>query len=136
MDSKDREFIMNSKQLKVFWIAIILITLMAIFPPWVGTKRNQSEEFIGFHFIFSQPRYKVYHRESYNIVNGKKEVVNPKSYYSHHDYTNSRIDPNRFFIQIIPFILITGGLMYTWKGKNINKIKDDSTPVIGKNYES
>ena len=137
MDSKDREsFIMNSKQLKVLWIAIILITLMAIFPPWVGTKRNESEKFIGFHFIFSQPRYKVHHAASYRIVNGNRESINPKAYDSHHDYINSRIDLNRFLLQVIPFILIAGGLMYTWKDKNIKKIKDESTPVVSNNDES
>jgi hypothetical protein len=137
MDSKDREsFIMNSKQLKVLWIAIILITLMVIFPPWVGAKRNENEKFIGFHFIFSQPKYKVFHGESYRVVNGKREAINPKAYNSHHDYINSRIDLNRFLIQVIPFILIAGGLMYTWKDKNIKKIKDESTPVISKNDES
>jgi len=133
MDSKDKgNFIMNSKQLQVLWIAIILITLMAIFPPWLGTKRNESEKFIGFHFILSQPRYKVHHGVSYRIVNGN----NPKAYDSHHDYINSRIDLNRLLIQAIPFILIAGGLMYTWKDKNINKIKDESTPVISNNDKS
>jgi len=133
MDSKDNEsFIMNRKQLKVLWIAIIFITLMAISPPWIGAKRNQSEEFIGFHFIFSQPKYKVYHRVSYQVVNGKREAINPKAYNSYHNYINSRIDLNRFLIQVIPVILIAGGLIYTWKSKKYN----ESTPVIGNNDES
>jgi len=122
---------MNSKQLKVLWIAIILITLMAIFPPWLGAEANESEGFIGFHFIFSQPKYKVHHGASYRIVDGKKEVVNPKAYNSHHYYINSRIDLSRFLIQVIPLILIAGGLIYTWKEKSIKRTKDEPTPVIG-----
>ena len=136
MDSKDKDsFIMNNKQLKVLWIAIFLITLMALFPPWLGAKRNENEKFIGFHFIFSQPKYKVHHGVSYRMINGKKEVINPKAHNSHHNYINSRIDLNRCLIQVIPLILIASGLMFTWKDKNIKKIQDEPAPVI-RNDES
>ena len=122
MDSKDKDsFIMNNKQLKVLWTAIILITLMAIFPPWTGAKGTESEKFIGFHFIFSQPKFKRHHPVSYRMINGKREVINQKAYDSTHNYTNSRIDLNRCLIQVIPLILVAGGLMYTWKDKNIKK---------------
>jgi len=104
---------MNSKQLKVLWTAIIIITIMAIFPPWIGAKKNENEKFIGFHFIFSQPRYKVHHGVSYRVINGKQEVINPKPYNSYHHYINSRIDLSRCLIQVIPVVLIAGGLMYT-----------------------
>ncbi len=121
---------MNKKQIKVLWVGVILITLMAVFPPWIGTKTgessaptglftNRSEKFIGFHFIFSQPKYRQYHPVSYKYNgNGQLLSANPKSYYSRHEYQNSRIDLRRFLVQIIPVVLICGGFICTYRDKN------------------
>jgi len=120
---------MNKKQIKVLWVGVILITLSAVFPPWIGTKTGESsaptglftsrsEKFIGFHFIFSQPKYRQYHPASYTTKNGQRVSVNPKSYYSRHEYQNSRIDLARFVVQIIPVVLICGGFICTYRDKN------------------
>jgi hypothetical protein len=118
---------MNKKQMKVLWVGVILITLMAVFPPWIGNKTNESsaptglvtnrsEKFIGFHFIFSQPKYRQYHPRSYQYnSNGQRVSANPKSYYSRHEYQNSRIDLKRFLVQIIPVVLICGGFICTYR---------------------
>jgi hypothetical protein len=119
---------MHKKQIKVLWVGVILITLMAVFPPWVGTKTgkssappglvtDRSEKFIGFHFIFSQPKYRQYHPASYTTKNGQRVSVNPKSYYSRHEYQNSRIDLRRFLVQMIPVVLICGGFICTYRNK-------------------
>ena len=119
---------MNKKQIKVLWVGVILITLMAVFPPWIGNKTdessapidlvtNRSEKFIGFHFIFSQPKYRQYHPVSYSSKNGQLISSNPKSYYSRHEYQNSRIGLGRFVVQIIPVLLICGGFICTYRDK-------------------
>ncbi len=122
---------MNEKQKVILWLGIILITLMAVFPPWIGNKidessaltnlvTNRNEKFIGFHFIFSQPKYRQYHPVSYQYnSNGQRISANPKSYYSRHEYQNSRIDLRRFLIQIIPVVLICGGFICTYREKKI-----------------
>jgi len=121
---------MNEKQIKVLWVGVILITLMAIFPPWLGRKRNESEKFIGFHFVFIQPKYRqLNHPSSYRIINGQR--VNDKSYYSRYEYQNSRIDLGRFVMQIIPVVLICGGLICTYRDKE-NKSRTN-TIVNGSN---
>ena len=110
-------------------MGIILITLMAVFPPWIGNKidessaltnivTNRSDKFIGFHFIFSQPKYRQYHPVSYEYNgNGQRISANTKSYYSRHEYQNSRIDLGRFVVQIIPVVLVCGGFFYTYRDK-------------------
>jgi len=119
---------MNKKQKIILWVGVILITLMAVFPPWIGNKTdesstttglvtNRSEKFIGFHFIFSQPKYRQYHPVSYKYRNGQRVSANPKSYYSQHEYQNCRIDFGRFVMQIIPLVLICGGFICTYRDK-------------------
>jgi hypothetical protein len=118
---------MNEKQIRVLWVGVILITLMAVFPPWIGIKSNKStaptgltnrsEKFIGFHFIFSQPKYRQFHPVSYKYKNDQLISSNPKSYHSRHEYQNSRIDLRRFVIQIIPVVLICCGFFCTYRDK-------------------
>ena len=121
---------MNEKQIKVLWAGVILITLMAVFPPWIGRKTDRGEKFIGFHFVFSQPKYRqLNHQRSYRIINGQR--VNDKSYYSRYEYQNSRIDLGRFVMQIIPVVLICGGLICTYRDKK-NKSRTN-TIVNGSN---
>jgi len=119
---------MNRKQKITIWVGVILVALMAVFPPWTGNKTDESreptgtaidksEKFIGFHFIFSQPKYRQYHAVSYKYRNGQLVSANPKGYYSQHEYQNSRIDLVRFLMQIIPVVLICGGFICTYRDK-------------------
>ena len=106
---------MNKRQINALWAGIIIIIIMAMFPPWTGRKSNRNAGFIGFHFVFSQPKYQEkLSGSSYRIIDGKRVPNTPVARYAKREYIDSRIDLSKFLMQLIPVILICGGLICTY----------------------
>jgi hypothetical protein len=90
-------------KLIILWISILLIVLMCLFPPWVGTGEGKAGRFLGYAYLFSDLR-----------------TINRMSGESRSEFIGdlpARIDLNRLFVQYAIVALITGGLLFVLKDK-------------------
>lgn len=86
---------MNLKQNICLWIGIAVIVVMGIFPPWTVGQTILSPQDGGYHFILS-------HQEVRSI-----------------DCYN--LNTSRLLIQWTMVVVITGGLLITFKDKKKNE---------------
>ena len=86
---------MNHKQKIVIWIAISIITIMGLFPPWVKTISNVSEEKpAGYSLIFAP-------RDVYKMGSGP----------------GIHLDVARLLVQWAMVILVAGGIILVFKDR-------------------
>jgi len=85
------------RNLVVVWLAVGLVVLMGLFPPWVGAYPS-GEESIGYHFIGLPPKagegYAVY--QTYGIV------------------STICLDWSRLVLQWLVVAFTAGGMLYTF----------------------
>lgn len=100
---------MNKKQKFVLWIGIIILLLMALFPPWT-TSYEISE--MGIH---RRGRFDPDPVEVKESVGGYGFILSPPR-------AAVRVDTGRLLAQWVIVALIKSGLLYTFKDK---KPKDE-----------
>lgn len=106
--------LLNKNQKIVLWVAIGIVVLMGLFPPWVcGTYTTPldvlaqkptgntmfNESAAEYHFIFAPPPQK-----GYRSVSSMVDVS--------HVY---RLDYGRLFIQWLMVIAVSGGLIFLFR---------------------
>ena len=109
------------------WVGVVLITLMAFFPPWVGSESPPSAgdaQFIGWNFALGQPKYRSNRPQSSKTYatgpDGQKVLTSERTHYPRITYLNSRIDYGRFLLQVVPVLLITVGAILTVRKEELN----------------
>ena len=80
---------MNKKQLVVLWVAIGVIILMALVPPWKLTGISSKK--VGYHLIFLPPEKR---------------------------FASVVIDSTRLLIQVLAVGLVGGGLLFSLKDRS------------------
>lgn len=82
---------MNKKQTVVMWVAILVIVVMCLYPPWAEVDRVKT---LGWSLIW------LPHKTSSGYV-----------------HTLAEIDFQRLYLQFAIVVLITGGLIVTLRTK-------------------
>ena len=111
---------MNWKQKSVMWVGIVLILALTAFPPFLGSRKDGTDGFIGFHYVFSWPHYTEHHGTSVQMIDGKV-TRQSQPYTEFHWYQNPRIDVVRFLMIVTCVGLVCGGLFCSVWSKESKK---------------
>lgn len=87
------------------WAGIAVLTLMALFPPWLVNTAGEWK-YAGHCFIGTGPTEAHQQTTTSNGVMIKQETF-------HRPYACRRIDGVRFAVEVLPVIVITAGLLVT-----------------------
>ncbi len=99
---------MNKSQLKSMWIGIGIVIVMALFPPWIGSKNNGPVGFAGYSLIYKQPKYTIPASSRYTIGPDGKRTDHSRPRTRRH-YSQAQVDYRLLSLQIFLVLLITGG---------------------------
>jgi hypothetical protein len=102
---RDDSALMNIRQKQIIYVALVLISLTVLFPPWFYENSMTSGEYsAGYHFLFTPPEVKsdAEMREQLSIPND--EMHKELSFIV-------RFDFYRFIFQIIAIPLLTIGFL-------------------------
>lgn len=102
---------LNPAQRKILLVAIILIAIMILFPPWkfsLNVEAASVNDFYGYGIIFLKPDIKRYIRKRLNPLD---MYLSENAFNTFVRVGSFNIDYGRLFLQIFVVALITGGLI-------------------------